>query len=126
MTRLALAAQAALWAAHRMDRISNETRPVSILLILPILSKTLNGCDSHSSVVGYPSLAWFASFAVSPRTDREIRQLREQSRGQSVLAACRVLTFFRIVEGFGHVSARVGTDRVLITPRRAIGLGTES
>ena len=42
-----------------------------------------------------------------------------------VLAACRVLTFFRIVEGFGHVSARVGADRVLITPRRALGLVME-
>jgi ribulose-5-phosphate 4-epimerase/fuculose-1-phosphate aldolase len=44
----------------------------------------------------------------------------------AVLAACRVLTFFRIVEGFGHVSARVGADRVLITPRRALGLVTEA
>ena len=43
-----------------------------------------------------------------------------------VLAACRVLTFFRIVEGFGHVSARVGAERVLITPRRALGLVTEA
>lgn len=43
-----------------------------------------------------------------------------------VLAACRVLTHFRIVEGFGHVSARVpGADRILITPRRALGLVTE-
>lgn len=43
-----------------------------------------------------------------------------------VIAACRVLTFFRVVEGFGHVSARVGADRVLITPRRALGLVTEA
>jgi len=43
-----------------------------------------------------------------------------------VLRACRVLTHFRIVEGFGHVSARIpGTDRVLFTPRRALGLVTE-
>lgn len=40
-----------------------------------------------------------------------------------VLAACRVLHHFRIVEGFGHVSARVpGSERILITPRRALGL----
>ncbi len=40
-----------------------------------------------------------------------------------VLSACRVLHHFRIVEGFGHVSARIpGTERVLITPRRALGL----
>ncbi len=44
-----------------------------------------------------------------------------------VLSACRVLTHFRIVEGFGHVSARVpGTDRVLITPRRALALVREA
>jgi ribulose-5-phosphate 4-epimerase/fuculose-1-phosphate aldolase len=44
-----------------------------------------------------------------------------------VLAACRVLTRFRIVEGFGHVSARVpGSERILITPRRALGLVSES
>jgi ribulose-5-phosphate 4-epimerase/fuculose-1-phosphate aldolase len=42
-----------------------------------------------------------------------------------VVASCRVLSHFRIVEGFGHVSARVGADRVLITPRRALGLVTE-
>jgi L-ribulose-5-phosphate 4-epimerase len=45
---------------------------------------------------------------------------------QEVLAACRVLTRFRIVEGFGHVTARIpGADRILITPRRALGLVTE-
>ena len=44
-----------------------------------------------------------------------------------VLTACRVLTHFRIVEGFGHVSARIpGTQRILITPRRALGLVTEA
>ena len=43
-----------------------------------------------------------------------------------VVTACKVLTHFRIVEGFGHVSARVGSDRVLITPRRALGLVTEA
>ena len=43
-----------------------------------------------------------------------------------VLTACRVLTHFRIAEGFGHVSARVGGERILITPRRALGLATEA
>ena len=44
-----------------------------------------------------------------------------------VLTACRVLTHFRIVEGFGHVSARVaGGDRILITPRKALGLVSEA
>lgn len=42
-----------------------------------------------------------------------------------VIAACKVLTHFRIVEGFGHISARIpGTDRVLFTPRRALGVVT--
>jgi ribulose-5-phosphate 4-epimerase/fuculose-1-phosphate aldolase len=40
-----------------------------------------------------------------------------------IVAACRVLSHFRIVEGFGHVSARLG-ERVLITPRKALGLVT--
>jgi L-fuculose-phosphate aldolase len=44
-----------------------------------------------------------------------------------ILTACRVLTFFRIVEGFGHVSARItGADRIMITPRRALGLVSEN
>ncbi|MGH6769200.1 MAG: class II aldolase/adducin family protein [Xanthobacteraceae bacterium] len=43
-----------------------------------------------------------------------------------VVTACKVLTQFRVVEGFGHVSARVGEDRVLITPRRALGLVTDA
>jgi L-fuculose-phosphate aldolase len=44
-----------------------------------------------------------------------------------VLTACRVLTHFRIAEGFGHVSVRVpNTDRILVTPRRALGLVTEA
>ncbi len=43
-----------------------------------------------------------------------------------ILIACRVLTHFRIVEGFGHVSARVpGGERILITPRQALGLVEE-
>ena len=50
------------------------------------------------------------------------RELRAE-----VITACRVLTHFRIAEGFGHVSVRVpGTDRILITPRRALGLVTEA
>jgi ribulose-5-phosphate 4-epimerase/fuculose-1-phosphate aldolase len=40
-----------------------------------------------------------------------------------IVTACRVLSHFRMVEGFGHVSARLG-DRVVITPRTALGLVT--
>jgi ribulose-5-phosphate 4-epimerase/fuculose-1-phosphate aldolase len=44
-----------------------------------------------------------------------------------VLTACRVLTYFRIVEGFDHVSVRVAdAERILITPRRALGLVTQA
>ncbi len=40
-----------------------------------------------------------------------------------ILTACKVLTYFRIVEGFGHVSARIqGSENILMTPRRALGL----
>jgi ribulose-5-phosphate 4-epimerase/fuculose-1-phosphate aldolase len=54
------------------------------------------------------------SFASSPELRAEI------------IVASRVLSYFRIVEGFGHVSARVtGSERILITPRRALGLVTE-
>jgi ribulose-5-phosphate 4-epimerase/fuculose-1-phosphate aldolase len=43
-----------------------------------------------------------------------------------IIVACRVLNHFHIVEGFGHISARVeGSERILITPRRALGLVTE-
>ena len=40
-----------------------------------------------------------------------------------IVAASRVLSHFRIVEGFGHISARLG-DHVVITPRKALGLVT--
>ena len=44
-----------------------------------------------------------------------------------MLIACRVLTHFRIVEGFGHVSARIpGTELILMTPRRPLGLVSEA
>jgi ribulose-5-phosphate 4-epimerase/fuculose-1-phosphate aldolase len=46
-------------------------------------------------------------------------------RGE-VLAGCRVLHHFRIVEGFGHISARLPDGKILITPRRALGLVSES
>jgi ribulose-5-phosphate 4-epimerase/fuculose-1-phosphate aldolase len=40
-----------------------------------------------------------------------------------IVAACRVLSHFRIVEGFGHISARLDHN-VVITPRKALGLVT--
>jgi ribulose-5-phosphate 4-epimerase/fuculose-1-phosphate aldolase len=44
-----------------------------------------------------------------------------------VLTACRVLSHFKIAEGFGHVSARIpDSDRFLITPRRALALVSEA
>ncbi len=43
-----------------------------------------------------------------------------------ILRACRVLTHFRIVEGFGHVSARLAdSGRIIITPRIALCTVTE-
>jgi ribulose-5-phosphate 4-epimerase/fuculose-1-phosphate aldolase len=44
-----------------------------------------------------------------------------------VITACRVLTHFRIAEGFGHVSVRVpDTNRLLITPRKPLALVNEA
>lgn len=44
-----------------------------------------------------------------------------------IIAACRVLTHFKMVEGFGHVSARLpGSDNILITPRKALALVTQA
>lgn len=44
-----------------------------------------------------------------------------------VITACRVLTHFRIVEGFGHIAVRLAeAQRMLITPRRALGLVSEA
>jgi L-fuculose-phosphate aldolase len=44
-----------------------------------------------------------------------------------VLTACRVLSHFKIAEGFGHVSVRIpDSDRFLITPRRALALVSEA
>lgn len=46
---------------------------------------------------------------------------------REIVLACRVLSYFGIVEGFGHVSARVpGGDRIIITPRIALGLVEEN
>ena len=84
---------------------------------------------------------WFASFGEVARwvmdtqrdADTHARRLIANMRRPmplkstpkqraEVITACRVLTHFRIAEGFGHVSTRVGKDRILITPRRALGL----
>lgn len=43
-----------------------------------------------------------------------------------ILRACRVLTHFRIVEGFGHISTRLNCGRILITPRLALATVTEA
>lgn len=40
-----------------------------------------------------------------------------------VIAACRIIDGKGLIEAYGHVSLRIpGTDRILITPRGAIGL----
>jgi len=42
---------------------------------------------------------------------------------RDIVSACRVLSQQKLVEGFGHVSARiVGTDHFLITPRIGLAL----
>jgi L-ribulose-5-phosphate 4-epimerase len=50
-----------------------------------------------------------------------IQQLR-----QDVLSACRILSYKKLVEGFGHVSARIpNSDRFLMTPRISLAMVTE-
>ncbi|NNN19268.1 MAG: class II aldolase/adducin family protein [Acidimicrobiaceae bacterium] len=42
-----------------------------------------------------------------------------------IIQACRVLTRLGLVQGFGHVSARLDDGTVLITPRKGLGLVKE-
>ncbi len=44
---------------------------------------------------------------------------------REIVRACRVLSRLRLVEGFGHVSARLEDGTVLITPRKGLGIVTE-
>ena len=44
-----------------------------------------------------------------------------------VVSACRILSQQKLVEGFGHVSARIfDSDRFIITPRISLALVTEA
>jgi len=46
---------------------------------------------------------------------------------KDLIGACRILTDKKLVEGFGHVSARIpGTDRFLLTPRIGLALVQEN
>ena len=46
---------------------------------------------------------------------------------KDIVSACRILSYKKLVEGFGHVSARIpGTDRFLLTPRIGLALVRES
>jgi ribulose-5-phosphate 4-epimerase/fuculose-1-phosphate aldolase len=48
---------------------------------------------------------------------------RLASLAADVIAACQIIDGKGLIEAYGHVSVRIpGTDRVLITPRGAIGL----
>ena len=50
-----------------------------------------------------------------------VEQLRKD-----IVSACRILSHLRLVEGFGHVSARIpDTDRFLITPRISLAMVRE-
>jgi ribulose-5-phosphate 4-epimerase/fuculose-1-phosphate aldolase len=43
-----------------------------------------------------------------------------------VVSAARVLSHFKIVEAFGHVSVRLAQARILMTPRKALALISEA
>ena len=56
-----------------------------------------------------------------------MRFISSAEQREEILLACRVLTHFRIVEGFGHLSARIPkSKRILMTPRCAPGLVSEA
>ncbi len=53
--------------------------------------------------------------------------ISSEEQREEILLACRVLTHFRIVEAFGHVSVRIPkSKRILMTPRAALGLVSEA
>ena len=46
---------------------------------------------------------------------------------KDIISACRILSQKKLVEGFGHVSARIpDTEHFLITPRISLALVEES
>ena len=50
-----------------------------------------------------------------------------QQLRKDVISACRILSQRKLVEGFGHVSARIpGTELFLMTPRFSLALVTEA
>jgi L-ribulose-5-phosphate 4-epimerase len=45
---------------------------------------------------------------------------------KDLISACRILSYKKLVEGFGHISARISdTDRFLLTPRIGLALVQE-
>ena len=48
---------------------------------------------------------------------------RRSQIGEDVVTACRILSHRKLVEAFGHFSARIpGTGRFIISPRRSLAL----
>ncbi|MGH7809827.1 MAG: class II aldolase/adducin family protein, partial [Candidatus Binatia bacterium] len=46
---------------------------------------------------------------------------------KDIISACRILSYKKLVEGFGHISARIpDTDRFLLTPRIGLALVQEN
>src|SRR5574341_1567259 len=46
---------------------------------------------------------------------------------KDLISACRILSYKKLVEGFGHISARIpDTDRFLLTPRVGLALVQEN
>lgn len=45
---------------------------------------------------------------------------------EAMLVACKIMDYFGLVQGFGHVSSRLpNTSNILVTPKKAIGLAKE-
>lgn len=55
---------------------------------------------------------------------KELRTFNEIK--EAMLIACKVMDYFGLVQGFGHISSRLpNSDNILATPKKPIGLTTE-
>ncbi|MFC1815350.1 class II aldolase/adducin family protein [Thermodesulfobacteriota bacterium] len=65
------------------------------------------------------------------KMERPIVKIRKELKTveeikEAILLACKIMDHFGLVQGYGHVSSRLpGTNNILVTPKKAIGLAME-
>ena len=58
------------------------------------------------------------------RVRKELKTFEEIK--EAMLMACKIMEYFGLIQGFGHVSSRLpDTDNILVTPKKAPGLAKE-